>query len=64
MRSTFTNALIQKVLTLVLMVVTGYGVYVITMTKFLSDQYVTLEDTISHMKSLKLNSYPGENVTD
>ena len=37
MRSTFTNALIQKVLTLVLMAVTGYGVYVITMTKFLSD---------------------------
>ena len=34
------------------------------MTKFLSDSYYALEETINHMKSLKLKSYPGENVTD
>ena len=34
-----------------------------TMTKFLSDSYDALEETITHMKSLKLKIYPGENVT-
>ena len=34
------------------------------MTTFLSDSYDDLEETLNHMKSLKLKSYPGENVTD
>ena len=32
------------------------------MTTFLSDSYDALEDTLTHMKSLKLKFYPGENV--
>ena len=47
-----------------LLTATGPEVVVATMTTFLSDSYDTLEETINHMKSLKLKSYPGENVTD
>ena len=43
---------------------TGSEVYVTSMTTFLSDSYDALEETLNHMKSLKLKSYPGENVTD
>ena len=32
------------------------------MTTFLSDSYDDLEETLTHMKILKLKSYPGENV--
>ena len=35
-----------------------------TMTTFLSDSYDALGETLIHMNSLKLNIYPGENVTD
>ena len=34
------------------------------MTTFLSDSYDALEETLNNIKSLKLKSYPGENVTD
>ena len=34
------------------------------MTTFISDSYVALEETLTHIKSLKLIIYPGENVTD
>ena len=34
------------------------------MTTFLSDSYDALEDTLNNIKSHKLKSYPGENVTD
>ena len=43
---------------------TGPEVFVATMTTFLSDSYDYLEDTLNHMKSLKLKIHPGENVTD
>ena len=43
---------------------TGPEVFVATMTTFLSDSYDALEETLNHMKSLKLNSYPGENFID
>ena len=33
------------------------------MTTFLSDSYDALDETITHMESLKLKSYPGGNVT-
>ena len=64
LRSTLSNTLLQKVLTLVPLTATGPEVYVAIMTTFLSDSYDALEETLNHMKSLKLNSYPGENVTD
>ena len=43
---------------------TGPEVYVAIMTTFLSDSYDALEETVNHMKSLKIKSYPGENVID
>ena len=43
---------------------TGPEVYVAIMTKFLSNSYDALEETLNNMKSLKLKSYPEENVTD
>ena len=49
---------------LVPLTATGPEVFVATMTTFLSDSYDALEETLNHMKSLKLKSYPGENVTD
>ena len=64
LRITLSTTLLQKVLILVLLTATGPEVFVATMTKFLSDSYDALEETITHMKSLKLKSYPGENVTD
>ena len=38
---------------------TGPEVFVATMTKFLSGYFDALEDTLIHMKSLKLKSYTG-----
>ena len=64
LRSTFPNTLLQKVLTLVPPIATGPEVFVATMTKFLSDPHDELEETLNQMKSLKLEIYPGENVTD
>ena len=58
------NTLLQKVLTLVTLTATGPEVFVTTMTTFISDSYDALDETITHMKSIKLKSYPGENVTD
>ena len=43
---------------------TGPEVFVATMTTFLSDSYDALEETLNHMKSLKLKIYPRENVID
>ena len=34
------------------------------MTKFLYGSYDALEETLNHMKSLKLKIYPAENDTD
>ena len=60
----FVNTLLQKVLTLVPLTATRPEVFVATMTKFLSNYYDYLEENLTCMKSLKLKSYPGENVTD
>ena len=43
---------------------TGPEVFVATMTTFISNSYDALEETLTHIKSLKLKSYPWENVTD
>ena len=64
LRSTLSNTLLQKVLTMVPLTAIGPEVLVATMTTFLSDSYDALEGTLTHIKSLKLKSYPGENVTD
>ena len=58
------KTLLQKVLTLVPLTATVPEVFVFTMNTFLSDYYDSLEDNLTHMKSLKLRSYPGENVTN
>ena len=49
---------------MVLLTATVPEVFVDTMTTFLSDSYGALEETRTQTKSLKLKSYPGENVTD
>ena len=58
------NILLQKVLPFVPLTATGTEVFVATITTFLFDSYDDLEETLTHMKSLKLKSYPGENITD
>ena len=63
-RSTLSNTLLQKVLTLVPLTSTSPEVFVATMTTFLSDSDDALEQTLIHMNSIKLKRYPGENVTD
>ena len=64
LRWTLSNTFIHKVLTLVPLIATGPEVIFATMTKFLSGYYYALEETLNHMKRLKLESYPGESVTD
>ena len=64
LRITLSTTLLQKVLTLVLLTATGPEVFVTTMNKFLSYYYDYLEETLIHMKILKLKSYLGENATD
>ena len=59
----FFSFLFQKVLTLVPLTATGPEVYITTMTIFISDSYDDLEETLTHMNILKLNNYPGDNVT-
>ena len=39
-------------------------VYVSAMNTFFTDPYDTLEDTLNNLKSLKINSYPEDNITD
>ena len=39
-------------------------VFVSKMTTFISDSYDTLEETLTHMKIIKLKSYPGGDITD
>ena len=64
LRSTLSNTILRKVLTLVSLTATVPEVFVAIMNTFLFDSYDALEDTMNHMKSLKLKSYPGENVAD
>ena len=57
--STLPNYLLQKVLTLVPLTLTGPDVYVATMTNIISDSYYSLVDTLNRMKNLKLKNHPG-----
>ena len=56
--------LLHKVLTLVLLTATRPEVFVATMNISISDSYDSLEDTLTHTKSIKLKKYPGENIAD
>ena len=56
--STLSNTLLKKVLALVPQTAAGPEVFVATMTTFLSDSYDDLEETITNMKSLKLEKPP------
>ena len=64
LRSTFSNTLHQKVLEFLSLTATIPEVSVSTMNTFLYDYYGGLEDTLTRMKSLKLKSFPGQNVAD
>ena len=48
LRSTLSNDLLQKALTLVPLTATGPEVYVATMTTIISDSYYSLVDTLKH----------------
>ena len=61
--SNLSNTNLQKVLTLVPLTATGPEVFFATMNKFLFSSYDALEETLTHMNSLTLKSYTGENVT-
>ena len=63
-RSNFSNTLLQKVLTLIPLTSTIPEVFITIMTTFLYYSYDALEEPLTHMKSLKIKSYPGKNVTD
>ena len=56
------NTIIWKVLTFLTMIATEPWVYVATITTGISYLCSDLEDTINHLKSFKLNSYPVDNV--
>ena len=63
LRRTLSNTLLQKVLTLVPLTATGPEAFVATFTTFISNSYDSLKETLTHIKSLKQNIYPGEKVT-
>ena len=58
LRSTLSNSLLQKVLTMVPLTATR------PMTNFLSNLYDDLEGSITHLNIIKRKSYLGDNVTD
>ena len=63
LRINFSNTLIQKVLTLFPLTATRPEVFISAMTTFLFDSYDALKETIDHVNSINLHSYPGENAT-
>ena len=62
LRSTISNDLLQKVLTLVPLTATGPEVYVATMNTIIPDSYYSLVDTLNHTKNIKLKDHPGRNA--
>ena len=62
--STFSNDLLQKVLTLVPLTATGLEVFVATMNNITSDSYYSLVDTLNHTKNLKLKDHPVRDDAD
>ena len=64
LRSILSNTLLQKLLTLVTLTVTGPEVYVVTISTVLSDSYDSFVNTLNHTKSLEIRDHPGEGVED
>ena len=67
LRSTFSNDLLQKVLTLVTLTATGSEVSVATMTTIISNSSYSLVDTLNHTnhtKNVKLKDHTGRNSAD
>ena len=64
LRSTSSNDLLQKVLTLVPLTATGHEVFVATMTTILYDSCHSLVDTLNHTKNLKLKDHPVRDAAD
>ena len=62
LRSTLSNDIIQKILTLVPLTATGPEVYVATMTTIISDYYYSLVDTLNHTNNLKLKDHSGRDA--
>ena len=64
LRSTLSDARIQKVLKLLSMIDTGPEVFVATMITVLYNSYAYLVETLNHMKGLKLKYHTWDNVKD
>ena len=62
--STFSDDLLQRVMTLVPLTATGPEVYVTTMTTIISDSYCSLVDTLNQIKNLKLKDHLGRDAAD
>ena len=62
LRSTFSYAIIQKILKLVPLTATRPEVYVATIITSLSGSNYSLVETLTHIKSLKLKDHTGGNV--
>ena len=58
----FTNALLHKVLKLLPLEATVTEVYVATMNIFLSESYDALEETLTHLNSIKLKIFQGRKL--
>ena len=64
LRSTMSNDLLQRVMTLVPLTATGPEVYVATMTTIISYSYYSLVGTLNHTKNLKLKDHPDRDAAD
>ena len=64
LRITLSTTLLHKLWTLMLLTATGPEVFVTNMNTFLYDSYDALEETITHMKSLKFKDHPDRNTAD
>ena len=60
-RRTFSNDILQKAPTMVLLTEIRPKVCVTTLKTILSYSYNYLEETLDHLESIILNIYPGEN---
>ena len=63
LRIALSNYFLQRELKFFPLTETIPEVYVSTMTIFISNSCNTLEETLTHMNSLNLESYIGKNVT-
>ena len=64
MRIIFSSYLLQKVLTMALLIETGPEVYIDTTKTVISNSNDSLEDTFNCSSKIKLNSYLEEKVAD